>query len=97
MPTAPPPPALLRMMTCWPNAADNLGVSKRATMSVIAPGGNGLIIWMVLLGYCALAVADANKHAATVKIRSFELILIMNSLRAQLWLSQDSASSRSLC
>src|SRR5918992_270780 len=60
MPVAPPPPLLLITMTGCPRLEDSLSLRRRARMSVIAPGGKGLMICTVLVGNSAASSADVK-------------------------------------
>ena len=53
-------------MICRPNCSLSCVAISRPTMSLLPPGGNGMIIRIGLVGYCCAAadVADATSIAA---------------------------------
>src|SRR5262245_54263382 len=72
MPMLPPAPPRLSTTTCWPQDSVILCATRRAMVSVAAPGANGTTMRIGRVGYCASAACAAapgrNSAAASARL-----------------------------
>src|SRR5215210_580786 len=67
----PPAPPRLSSTSCWPSAADMLGVTVRASTSGVPPAGTDTTTLIGFVGYvCAAAGAEINGAATTAAASS---------------------------
>src|SRR5262245_56172383 len=80
-PNAPPAPPTFSTSTVWPRLSVMRCANKRASMSVVAPAGNGTMIRIVLVGDQACAIAglpmSADAPSAAVPARIWRRVLIV--------------------
>src|SRR5262245_39565625 len=84
MPMFPPAPPRLSTTTCCPHDSVILWATRRAMVSVAAPGANGTMMRIGRVGYCASAAcaAPAPSHDSTATSKQLVVTFIFSSLTA---------------
>src|SRR4030095_13217533 len=76
-------PGRFSTMTCWPRRSDIFGAMRRDMMSVVLPGGNGMMMRIGLDGYCAWAAQQtANNRTPSRRFMAILLAMILRALAA---------------
>src|SRR4029079_13964625 len=71
---APPAPGLFSMTKGWPSCCESFSPTMRAARSVAWPGGQGMMTFTGLLGYCcanalpATSASAASKHFVMISL-----------------------------